>query len=180
VLLGSSASVHDARPWIAPLSTWLRPILRGEPRLPVLGICFGHQLIAHLCGGRVGYLDADRAKRAGVERTQLRGSRLVQGEGELSVVVSHREEVQRPGPDFAITAERPGVPIDGLEHRTLPVFSYQFHPEARGDFAARAGFDPARIDDRVRRDSQRLLGAFRECVLRGATEGPGQKKRADG
>ena len=54
---------------------------------------------------------------------------------------------------------------DGLEHETLPIFSFQFHPEARDDFARHAGIDPAAIDDRVREDSRRLLDAFQRQAL---------------
>jgi GMP synthase-like glutamine amidotransferase len=164
VVLGSSASVHDREGWIEGLAAWLRPVVFGEIELPLLGICFGHQLIAHLAGGEVGYLRPDRGRRFGIETSRLAGGRLVAGERELRVVVSHREEVRRVPPGFEVTAGRAGVTADGLEHRTLPVFSFQFHPEAREEFAVHSGIDPAQIDDRVRADSEIVLEAFREIV----------------
>jgi GMP synthase-like glutamine amidotransferase len=71
-------------------------------------------------------------------------------------------------PRYRITAARDGVPVDGLEHEELPIFSFQFHPEAREEFASRSGIDPALIDERVRSDSRRLLAAFRQRALRRA------------
>ena len=167
VLLGSAASVLDPLPWMEPLSAWLSPLLAGEVRKPLLGVCFGHQLIAHLSGGAVGYLEANRKKRLGVEWTVLEHGRLLPGRRELRVVVSHREEVQRVPADYRVVAGRPGVPVDGLEHVELPVFSFQFHPEARTDFARRVGVPPADLDDRVLADSRLLLGAFLRIVLGG-------------
>jgi len=54
--------------------------------------------------------------------------------------------------------------VDGFEHPTLPIFGFQFHPEAREEFARRAGFAPAEIDERLTRDGRRVLAAFLEQV----------------
>ena len=67
VLMGSSASVHDDLPWMAEISAWLRPVIDGIVPIPVLGLCFGHQLIAHLAGGLVDYTREDRSKSVGIE-----------------------------------------------------------------------------------------------------------------
>lgn len=165
VLMGSAASVHEPQPWIEPLGAWLGPLLSGEREVPLLGICFGHQMLAHLAGGRVDFLRPDRSKMLGVEPTRLVGSRLL-ADRTLQVVVSHREAVVDPPPGYAVTASRPSTSVDGLEHARLPIFSYQFHPEAREEFAERSGFDPVLIDRRVREDSQLLMGAFRRLAVR--------------
>ncbi len=160
VLMGSAASVLDDHPWMRPLEAWLRPLLEGELRIPVLGICFGHQMIAHVARGRVDWVDPDRRKIVGVESTHLGGGRLIRGEHQLRVVVSHREVVKVAPAEYRVTASRVHSPVDGLEHESLPVFSYQFHPEAREEFARRAGIRPEAIDDRLRADSDRVLAAF--------------------
>jgi GMP synthase-like glutamine amidotransferase len=176
VLMGSAASVHDRLPWIESLAAWLRPLLTGEVRAPLFGICFGHQLIAHVAGGEVAFLTDDRAKRLGIELSELDGSRLLPGRHGLQVVVSHREEVRRLPDGFRRVACRPAVEVDGMEHAQLPVFSFQFHPEAREEFAGHVGIEPVRIDSRVRADSRRLLGAFRDHVLAAAG---GTRSKAD-
>lgn len=167
VLMGSAASVHDDDPWLARLSEWLSPVVRGQVRIPLLGICFGHQLVAHLAGGAVGYLRADRSKLVGVQSTTVSGSLLLPDTESIRVVVSHCEEVTAAPAGFRVTATRPDSMIDGLEHELLPLFSYQFHPEARCEFAARAGIDAALIDPALKAQSGALLAAFRRLCISG-------------
>jgi GMP synthase-like glutamine amidotransferase len=164
VLMGSAASVDDSADWLPPLLNWLDPILSGRVRVPLLGICFGHQAIAHRAGGRIGYVHQNRRKLAGVDDSNLTGSRLLPGDDRLRVVVSHREEVKQPPEGYRVVARRGEIAVDGLEHEELPIYSFQFHPEAGGEFAARAGIDPGLLDERQRADSVRLLGAFRDQV----------------
>lgn len=161
VLMGSAASVYEDLPWLAELRAWLRPIVDGEKPVPLLGICFGHQLIAEMAGARIDWLETSREKRVGVERTEVRGSRLLPEDADLRVVVSHRETVVDAPNGYRVTARRPGVPLDGLEHESLNVFSYQFHPEARDEFATRNGIDAREIDATLIADSRRVLDAFR-------------------
>lgn len=52
VITGSGAMVTDADIWIETTAAWLRQAVAAK--LPILGICFGHQLLAHALGGRVG------------------------------------------------------------------------------------------------------------------------------
>jgi GMP synthase-like glutamine amidotransferase len=161
VLMGSAISVYDHFDWLERLDQWLAPILTGKIRVPLLGICFGHQLIAARCGGTVGFMTPDRAKRLGVDDTELSGCRLLPGRERLRVVVSHREHVETCPPDFRVVARRRDVAIDGLEHAELPLFSFQFHPEAGAEFANLSGIPVTELDDTPRADSRLLLDAFR-------------------
>jgi GMP synthase (glutamine-hydrolysing) len=53
VITGSPAMVTDFEPWTRIAADYLRVAV--QKRLPVLGICYGHQLLAQACGGHVGY-----------------------------------------------------------------------------------------------------------------------------
>lgn len=53
VVSGSHAMVTDKEDWSERLAAWLRHCVAMQ--IPVLGICYGHQLLAHALGGRVGY-----------------------------------------------------------------------------------------------------------------------------
>ena len=53
VITGSPAMVTDKAPWSEALAAWLRECVAAN--IPVLGICFGHQLLAHAMGGEVAY-----------------------------------------------------------------------------------------------------------------------------
>lgn len=165
VIFGSAASVYDDYPWLADLKAWLAPILRGEPRLPLFGICFGHQLVADVAGGRVGYLREDHSKLVGYEDTVV-GGRLLGGRPTpLRVICSHREEVKVVPPGWVVTGERPASVRDAMEHESLPIFSVQFHPEARDVFTTRIGLPREGIDDALESSSFKLLDGFRRIVL---------------
>jgi len=165
VVLGSGASVHDRLDWMKDLAEWLSPLLDGSRRVPVLGICFGHQLVAHMKGAEIGDLWPDGKKEVGSAETLVEGGRLLPGAHRLRVVISHRETVKTLPEGYRVVARRPGVPLDGLEHERLPVSTFQFHPEARDEFVVRRGLDPEIIDRRLVEDSNRLLAAFRASVL---------------
>lgn len=160
VLMGSRASVHDGLAWETALTAWMEPLLQGAIRLPLLGICFGHQLIAHAAGGAVGFAREDRSKLVGIADSALRTSSLLR-DGSLRVVVSHREEVKSLPVGFRCTAFRDGIVADGLEHETLPIFSFQFHPEADDAFLAARGVSVGAGDARrLKATTERVVSAF--------------------
>ncbi|MBP7147427.1 MAG: gamma-glutamyl-gamma-aminobutyrate hydrolase family protein [Acidobacteria bacterium] len=169
VLLGSAASVNDDLPWLPPLGAWLDPLLDGTLVVPLLAICFGHQFLAARAGGEVGFASEDRSVRLGIEPSEFRGSQLLPGVRRLTVVSSHREVVTRAPEGFTPVARRAGLACDALEHRALPLFSVQFHPEARRRFLRDHRLEAT--DEQlaaVAADGDELLNAFRERVLESA------------
>ena len=174
VIMGSAASVHDApeaRPWLAPLAAWLDRLLAPDgPHVPLLGICFGHQLVAHRAGGSIGYrIDAVAPPLRAIVTTRLSGCRLLPGEQALTVVASHREVVTRAPADWEVVGRRPDGTLDALQHPRLPFFAVQFHPEAGPGFLARRGIGPKgdapSEAEAALADGARLLEAFRRHAL---------------
>lgn len=163
VVMGSRASVHDDVPWLRDLGAWLDPILSGTVRIPLLGICFGHQLIAQRAGGIVGEL-ANGAHELGVKESRFDGSRLVPGRTSLLVVASHGEEVKTVPDGYRVVAVRDRVPVDGIEHERLPIFGVQFHPEARESFLEARALDASALAT-AGADGDRLIAAFQRVVL---------------
>jgi len=165
VVLGSRASVHDSLEWLNEMKEWLAPLLDGTHVKPILGVCFGHQLLAHECGGRVGFLREDEAKLVAVQTTTFQASSLFPKGGAFQVVCSHREMVHSvPEKVFRAVGERTGVPIDVMEHLHLPVVGVQFHPEARMEFAAHCGLDLKPHLEDVTRDGRKIIDAFLEKI----------------
>lgn len=132
VVLGSLASVNDGLPWQAPLEKWVRE--KAEKTIPTLGICYGHQMIAHAFGGKVEYHQPDRKKHVGFREVKFRATPLC-GEGSGKVFVSHNEHVYELPPGFESFGTSDLVAIDAMKHQTLPVYSFQPHPEAIPKFA---------------------------------------------
>ncbi|MEM4188263.1 MAG: glutamine-hydrolyzing GMP synthase [Candidatus Hadarchaeum sp.] len=99
-----------------------------ELGLPILGICYGHQLIAHVAGGKV---------KAGVKREYgitiatidrplgvLRGLRKRE-----KVWMSHSDTVYSVPSEYLILAHTENCPVAALKHREKPIFGLQWHPE---------------------------------------------------
>ncbi|MEM7248367.1 MAG: hypothetical protein AAF533_23735 [Acidobacteriota bacterium] len=164
VLMGSAASVHDDTDLRRELVALVDPVLSGERPIPMLAICYGHQLVAQLRGGTVGAARADRSKVFGVEETRLDGSRLVPGQERVRHVVSHYEAVTVPPPGYRVVGNRPELPHDVLEHETLPIFSFQGHVEARREFLESRGRSSEEVDGTLVSDCRAVIDAFHELV----------------
>ncbi len=122
ILSGGPNSVYDPG---APLA---EPGLL-ELGVPVLGLCYGMQLLAQLAGGKVTHASRREYGRAQVT---VEGGKLFRGfeRGEdLSVWMSHGDHVSAPPPGFVRTGSSVNSPVAAMEHETRPLFAVQFHPE---------------------------------------------------
>lgn len=102
-------------------------------KVPLLGICLGHQSIAQAFGGRI--VSAKRLMHGKTSQLKHDGRGLFRGFPQgMEVMRYHSLAVERATlPDcFEISAEAEDGEIMGLRHRTLPVESVQYHPESIG------------------------------------------------
>jgi len=132
IVTGSAAMVTDHEPWAEATAAWLRKAVAIGT--PVLGICFGHQLLAHALGGHVG--DNPSGVEVGtvmVSLTDMARDDLLLGDlpEQFEVNMSHRQSVLELPPGATLLA---GTAAD--QHAA---FSYggnawgvQFHPEFDG------------------------------------------------
>ena len=103
---------------------------RFAGRVPVLGVCLGHQVICELYGGRV-----DRAGRlvhGKPDQVSHDGSALYTGlPSPFEAGRYHSLAALEPIPDvLAVTARTPDGEVMGLRHLEHPTFGVQFHPES--------------------------------------------------
>jgi len=131
VVLGSGASVYDDEPWQTALNSWLRPHLHTTP---MLGLCYGHQLLAHLLGGEVGLLFDDETKLRGVRQVPLFDDPLWGAAVTGPMVVSHREVVKTLPPRCVLRGRSEAVPVEAFAHLDRPIWGFQPHPEATTAF----------------------------------------------
>ncbi len=98
--------------------------------VPVLGICYGLQLMAKLRGARVARLDL--AEYGGRPLTVLQEDRLFAGiPAETACWMSHGDSVLEPPPGFAVTATSPHMPVAAMADPASNLYGVQFHPEVR-------------------------------------------------
>lgn len=156
VILGSASSVNDRLPWQGALEEWLRPHLARK--VPTLGICYGHQMLAYMFGGRVDYVVPERTKLKGFRTVEVEGTPCWPA-GRGGVVVSHNETVVEAPREMRVVAKSAEIAVDGLAHATLPVFTFQPHPEATPEFLKNHGIPPA-ADAAALRFGQSLVRGF--------------------
>ena len=130
LLTGSRLSVRDDQPWMASLGQWA---VRAAAHKPVLGVCFGHQLIGEALGGRVDKNPAGReAGTISVTLTDAgRADPLFQDlPWDIAVQSAHSDVLVRPPPG--------AVRLAGNRNTTWQAYAWgprlravQFHPELR-------------------------------------------------
>ncbi|MCU0887323.1 MAG: aminodeoxychorismate/anthranilate synthase component II [Rubritepida sp.] len=103
----------------------------AEAKLPLLGVCLGHQAIGQAFGGQV--IRAPEPVHGKVWEVMHQGQDLFAGlPSPLRATRYHSLVVERASlpAELAITAETTDGLIMGLAHRALPIHGVQFHPES--------------------------------------------------
>jgi GMP synthase (glutamine-hydrolysing) len=121
ILSGGPKSVY------APAAPLVDPAIY-ELGIPILGICYGAQLLTQQLGGEVA-----RTGTGEYGRTTLRAERpavlFPDFPDGLEVWMSHGDSIVRPPDGFVVTATTSGVPVAALESPERAIYGVQFHPE---------------------------------------------------
>ena len=114
VVTGSRSNVSDWQPWMDDVAELIR-----STEVPIIGICFGHQIIAAAFGGKV-----IRAKEGShfVSPVTLDGK-------QVNAVFTHQDHVIDAG-ELEVIASADHCSISACVHPTRPITTVQYHPEA--------------------------------------------------
>ena len=129
ILSGSHASIYEESTDKAPQAVF-------ELGVPVLGICYGMQAMAHQLGGKV---EVGHQREFGAAAVRAHGHTAllkdiadfttVEGHGMLNVWMSHGDKVTALPPGFKLMASTPSCPIAGMADEARNFYALQFHPE---------------------------------------------------
>ena len=129
ILSGSHASIYEELTDKAPEAVFTLGI-------PVLGICYGMQAMAHQLGGKV---EGGHKREFGHAAVRARGHTALlsdiadfttpEGEGMLNVWMSHGDKVTELPPGFKLMASTDSCPIAGMADEARKFYAVQFHPE---------------------------------------------------
>ncbi len=152
VVTGSRHGVYDDIPWVEPLKAFLRACV--DARVPVAGICFGHQILAEAMGGRVE--KSAKGWGLGVQRYRIDAAPAwFDGPADYAGMAIHQDQVVQKPDGATVIASSAFCEYAALAYgdpdRPVAV-SVQSHPEFTAAFvedliAARSGvFPPDRAD----------------------------------
>jgi GMP synthase-like glutamine amidotransferase len=125
LITGSAAGVYDAFDWIAPLEGFVRAA--HDKKVPMVGVCFGHQLIAQALGGVAGKSE----KGWGIGRhiyDVAPGNGIVDGT-RIALAASHQDQVITPPPGAKTILSSDFTEHAGLLYAGGTTLSVQPHPE---------------------------------------------------
>jgi GMP synthase (glutamine-hydrolysing) len=157
ILSGSHASVYEETTDKAPQAVF-------EIGVPVLGICYGMQTMAHQLGGKV---EAHHQREFGPAAVRARGHTTLlkdiadfttaDGHGMLEVWMSHGDKVTELPPGFKLMASTESCPIAAMADEERNFYAVQFHPEVTHTKQGRAILE---------RFVLRICGARADWVMR--------------
>lgn len=134
LITGSAAGVYDDLPWMSPLMDFIR--WAADANTPQIGICFGHQAIAHALGAQV----AKSEKGWGIGRHVYeiiapQNWKGVAAPNTFSLGVSHQDQVLTLPPGAIQVARNAFCEYAALAYPGAAAISFQGHPEFHPGFS---------------------------------------------
>ncbi len=133
LVMGSAAGVYDAHyPWMEPLRDYIRQAYAA--RTPMVGICFGHQIMADALGGDVRKSEKGWGLGRHVYEVKSRPAPVAGNLPEFAIACSHQDQVIAPPAEAETFLASSFTPHAGLMYRNGAAMSLQPHPEFDDDY----------------------------------------------
>lgn len=131
IVTGSPASAYDPHPWVGALVEFLRA---AKGRTALVGVCFGHQIMAQAFGGRVE--KSDKGWGIGLHRYEVAArAPWMDGRAAFLAAASHQDQVVERPPAAEVLAGSDFTRFGMLAYADQPAISLQLHPEFEPAFA---------------------------------------------
>jgi GMP synthase-like glutamine amidotransferase len=131
LITGSPAGVYEGLPWIADLIAFLR---RAKGRAKLVGVCFGHQVMAQAFGGHVE--KSAKGWGAGLMSYPIVARQPWMDDAPVvAIPASHQDQVVQQPPRTEVVASSLFTPYAALAWTDQPAISFQAHPEFSPAFA---------------------------------------------
>lgn len=126
LITGSKTGVYEDKPWIPPLMGFVQKL--HDQKKPTIGICFGHQLIAHALGGKT--RKSDKGWGVGVHSYEMQETPTWMSEPleTFSLLVSHQDQVEELPPGAKVLASSDFCPM-AMVQVDDHMLTFQAHPE---------------------------------------------------
>lgn len=132
VITGSKKSVYDDEPWIAQLQAFV--VTLDAHRKPLLGICFGHQMVAQALGGKTEAASVGWGVGVHTSKIQREPSFMQPPAESIKLLVSHKDQVTSLPKDAEVIATSDFCPVSMFvigQH----ILCMQGHPEFRHEYS---------------------------------------------
>ena len=172
IIFGSDSSVNDRLPWQVALSDFVKG--QCQSKVPVMGICFGHQLMADAFGGKV---ETSKVEKAPEVKNTFSGYREIKiikdsfgfkkGES-YKIFKAHSQEVTLISDEMVHLGTSDECIYDILSHKEHPYLGLQGHPEAHIEFVERElqGLLSAREINETIEGGEKIINNFFQFVLK--------------
>ncbi len=150
LITGSAAGVYEDHAWLPPVRAFVRKAYAAGT--PMLGVCFGHQLMADALGGDVRKSEKGWGLGRHTYDVKSRPGFLASDLPALSIACSHQDQVIVAPPEAEVFLGSDFTPNAGLVYRNGRAVSLQPHPEFHDDYTLalaelRRGRAPGHIID---------------------------------
>ena len=165
IIFGSASNVEDRLDWQKDLALLMKDKLKAD--IPVMGICFGHQLMADAFGCEVAHIKPEQGYKGTRMVRMIEDGFGFQKNQQLRLFKYHSYEVTSITDDFIHLGSSDECLYDALALKEFPYFSFQGHPESSRDFFLNEMQPPQWSEEEFvegQRDGKTIISKFIELV----------------